>query len=121
MKEEIKSWLEQSDEEFDTAKINFNAGKFFSAAFWCQQSAEKSFKALLIVKTGKFPKIHDLTRLAKLTGCPEKILELCAKLNPAYTVSRYPDSLKKYSKEECEEIMKYTEEILKWIKKNLRS
>ena len=119
MKEEVKRWMEQSEEEFDTAKLNFEVKKYFSAAFWCQQSCEKAFKALLIHKTDKFPKIHDLTSLARLTNAPSKITELCAKLNPAYTVSRYPDSPKKYTKEECEKIIEYCQEVLQWIKKNL--
>ena len=121
MKIEVKRWLKQAEEEFDTAKINFKAKKHFSAAFWCQQSAEKAFKALLINNTNKFPKIHDLTKLAKLNEAPLDIAELCAKINPAYTASRYPDSPKKYTREECRQIIKYCQKILKWIKKNLSS
>ena len=120
MKEEVKRWIKQSKEEFDTAKINFEARKYFSAAFWCQQSIEKGLKALLIIKTADFPKIHDLTRLAKLNNAPIRILELCSKINPAYTASRYPDSPKEYSKKECEEIIDISQEVLQWIKKSLR-
>ncbi|MDI6721389.1 MAG: HEPN domain-containing protein [Candidatus Aenigmarchaeota archaeon] len=121
MKEETKKWINQADEEFDTARINFEAKKYFSAAFWCQQSVEKAFKALLIQKTSNFPKIHDLTRLAKLLDAPPKLIEMCAKINPAYTASRYPDSIKSYSKKECEKILDYTKEALKWAKENLMS
>ncbi|MBI3035898.1 HEPN domain-containing protein [Candidatus Woesearchaeota archaeon] len=121
MKQEVKRWMKQANEELDTAKINFEAKKYFSAAFWCQQSVEKAFKALLIYKTNKFPKIHDLTKLAKLNEAPLNILELCAKINPAYTVSRYPDSPKKYTRKECKQIISYCQEVLKWIKKNLNS
>ena len=46
-------------------------------------------------------------------------MELCAKINPAYIITRYPDSPKKYTKEECQFIIQYCEEILKWIKKNM--
>ncbi len=118
---DVSRWVEQSDEEADTAKINYKAGKYFSAAFWCQQSVEKAFKALLIKKTGKFPKIHDLTRLARLVHAPLWIVELCSKINPAYTNTRYPDLPKKISKEECRAIMKYSGEVLQWLKANLGS
>ncbi len=74
-----------------------------------QQSIEKALKALLI----------QLTRLAKLLNAPIRIIELCAKITPAYIASRYPDSAKKYSKQECEKILKYTQEVLVWTKKNL--
>ena len=119
MKVEVNKWVEQAKEEFDTAKINFEAKKYFSSAFWCQQSIEKAFKALLIKRTNKFPKIHDLTKLAKLTNSPKNILRLCSKINPAYTASRYPDSPKKYSKEECKKLIAYSKVVLKWIEKNL--
>ncbi|MBS3096716.1 HEPN domain-containing protein [Candidatus Woesearchaeota archaeon] len=121
MKEEVKRWMKQAQEDYETAKFNFDGKKYKSAAFWCQQSAEKAFKALLIKKTNKFPKIHDLTKLAKLNESPLRILELCAKINPAYTASRYPDSPKKYTKKECSQIIKYCEEVLKWVKKNINS
>ena len=120
MKEEVKKWMEQAKEDHDTAKFNFEGKKYKSAAFWCQQSIEKALKALLIKKTNSFPKIHDLTRLAKLNKAPITIIELCAKINPAYIASRYPDSPNKYTKVECKKIMSYSEEVLQWIKKNLR-
>ena len=119
MKEEIKKWMEQAMEDYSTAKFNFDGEKYKSAAFWCQQSIEKTLKALLIKKTNNFPKIHDLTRLAKLNEAPIKIIELCAKINPAYIASRYPDSPKKYTEEECEQIIKYCAEVLAWTEKNL--
>ena len=117
--EDVKRWMEQAREDYDTAKFNFEGEKYKSAAFWCQQSIEKILKALLIKKTNSFPKIHDLTRPAKLNNAPVKIIELCAKINPAYIASRYPDSPKKYTKAECKQIIKYCEEVLIWAEKNL--
>ena len=119
MKEEVNRWIKPAEEELDTAKINFNAKKYFSAAFWSQQESEKALKALLINNTDRFPKIHDLVQLARMNKAPLQITELCAKLNPAYTASRYPDSPKEYGKEECEQMILYCGEVLKWIKKNL--
>lgn len=119
MKEEVKRWLNQAKEEFDTAGINFKAKKYFSAAFWSQQAAEKALKALLIKNTQSFPKIHDLVQLARLNKAPLEIVELCSKLNPAYTASRYPDTPKEYTREECEKVLLYCQEVLKWIEKNL--
>ncbi len=119
MKEEIKRWLKRSEEEFETAKIDFDAKKYFAAAFWCQQSVEKAFKALLIKKTNTFPKVHDLTYLAKLNDSPKKILVICSKINPAYTASRYPDMISKYSRTECKQILEECKEVLKWIKERI--
>lgn len=119
MKEETKRWIDQAEEELDTAKINFENKKYFSAAFWCQQSLEKGFKAILIEKTNNFPKIHDLRELAKLNKAPLKIIELCTKINPAYIASRYPDISNKYTEKDTKEIIKNCDEVLTWIKKNL--
>jgi HEPN domain-containing protein len=90
MKEEVKRWLEQAKRDLITAENSFESKDYYASSFWCQQAAEKALKALLIKKTGEFPKIHDLTNLARLNMVPQRIVELCAKLNPAYTNSRYP-------------------------------
>ena len=119
MGKEIQNWLDQANDDFDGAKFNFDGKKYYIAAFLCQQSVEKALKALLIKKTGKFPKIHDLTRLARLCNAPQHIIEFCAKINPAYTATRYPDAPKKYTKEECKQIAEYCDNALKWVKKNL--
>ena len=76
-------------------------------------------KALLLHKKGKFPKIHDLTNLARLVIAPQQIVELCAKLTPAYVATRYPDSPGKYTREECSKMIDYCEEVLEWTKKDL--
>ena len=119
MREEVKRWFLLAKEELETARFNFGGGKYNSSAFWCQQAVEKSMKSLLIKNTNDFPKIHDLTKLAKLNNAPIDIIELCAKINPAYVASRYPDAPKRYTREECELIIKHSEEVIGWIRKNL--
>ena len=119
MKEEVKRWWSKAKDDLEKAIILHKNRKYDGAVFFCQQSVEKGLKAVLIKKTGKFPKIHDLIRLARLTNSKVRILELCAMINPAYTTSRYPDSIKKYSKEECKKVIGYTREVLEWIKENL--
>ena len=119
MRKDVQKWLDQSNDDFDGAKFNFNGKKYYIAAFLCQQAVEKAFKALLINKTNKFPKIHDLTNLARASNASQNIIELCAKINPAYTATRYPDAPKKYTKKECKQVIKYCKEILIWTKKNL--
>lgn len=118
--EEVRQWLAKAEDEYDTALVNFKAKKYFSSAFWCQQAAEKGLKALLISATRRFPKIHDLVQLAKSGGAPPNILELCSKLNPAYTAARYPDFSKVFSSEESEVLLNASREVLRWIKKKLK-
>jgi len=117
MKEEIKKWIEKSDRDLNTAKYNLKGNIFDASAFFAQQSVEKALKALLLKETNKFPKIHDLTKLGKLVDAPNEIIVLCSKINPGYIASRYPDQGEIYSKEEVEEIIKFSEEVLTWIKR----
>ena len=121
MKEEAKKWMEKAKRDLKTAKNSLKSKDYYAASFWCQQSAEKALKALLINRAGEFPKIHDLTKLARLANAPDSIIEVCAKINPAYTASRYPDAANEYTKEEVKSAVNYSNGVLKWIKKNLNS
>ena len=119
MKEEVKERIKQSNKDLVAAKHDIKSKDYHSAVFWSQQSVEKAFKALLIEKTNKFPKIHDLRKLAELNDAPKEIMKLCVKINPSYTASRYPDIMGTYTKKISEEMLNYCNEVLKWIKKNL--
>lgn len=119
MKEEVKLWVEHSEKDLDTAEYLFEGKRYNEAAFFCQQSVEKALKALLLHKKGEFPRVHDLTNLARLVDAHQKIIELCAKLNPAYVATRYPDTPKRYSSQECNQLVGAAKEVLMWIKKNL--
>jgi len=121
MKEEVKRWMDKSKRDLTTAKNSLKSKDYYAASFWCQQSAEKAFKALLINRENKFPKIHDLTKLARLAHAPGSIIGICAKINPAYTSSRYPDVAKDYTKEEVKLAIDYSSRVLKWVKRNLNS
>jgi len=119
MREEVKEWIKQAGKDLRTAKHSLKDKDYYASSFWCQQSIEKGFKALSIKNTESFPKIHDLKQLAELNNAPEEIVELSTKINPAYIAARYPDVAAKYNKKNTEEILKYSNLVLKWIKKNL--
>lgn len=57
--------------------------------------------------------------LARSANAPVNIVELCAKITPAYTAARYPDTPAKYSKADSEELLKYATEVLQWVTKRL--
>lgn len=104
MTPEAQNWFNRASEDLDGARFNFGGAKYSIAAFLCQQAVEKALKALLIKQTSSFPRIHDLTTLAKSARAPSKIVKLCAKITPAYTAARYPDAPQDYSKEDCEKL-----------------
>lgn len=53
-------WLEQAGWDVEAAKVSIESGFYEWATFQCQQSAEKSFKSLLVHAGWKPPKIHNL-------------------------------------------------------------
>ena len=120
MKEEVKKWFQYAKEDYDTAKFNFEGKKYRAAAFLCQQSAEKALKAILLKKTGKIRKIHDLVELGKDISIPVNLLNDLKELTLAYIYSRYPDLKKEINlKEKVSYFLKVSKKTLQWVKKNL--
>ncbi|MBC8521869.1 MAG: HEPN domain-containing protein [Methanomicrobia archaeon] len=121
MKKEVKNWLEQAEHDVEVAEYNLKGNMLDAAAFYSQQAAEKALKSLYISKFNELWKVHDLVRIAKRIQAPTKIVELCAKITPAYSTTRYPDVGKEYGRGDVEEILRSAKEVLEWVKKNLNS
>ncbi len=119
MRSETQNWWRHALADVEKAGVLYRSKHFDGAAFFCQQSVEKALKALLIETTAGFPRMHDLTKLARLTKAPMEIVSLCSKVSPAYTASRYPDSPIDYYQEDCEELLADCRVILKWIEEQL--
>ncbi len=96
--------------------------KYYVSTFLSQQAVEKALKALLIQRTGAFPRIHDVAELSRRLNAPARITELCAIVNPAYTATRYPDvaTSPDFDKKEVEDIVKSAKEVLKWTETELK-
>jgi len=123
MKEEIKRWVEQANADFDTAKVNLEGKRYYAAIQFCQQSLEKALKALWLKEVNKqFPYIHDLTFFMRRLNLPKKFENICKDLTSAYAETRYPTDtipLKKFSKQDAEEILEKTKGALEWIKEKI--
>ncbi|MBI5392341.1 HEPN domain-containing protein [Candidatus Woesearchaeota archaeon] len=80
MRKEIQNWFDQSKDDFDGANYNFNGGKYYIAAFLCQQSVEKALKALFLYeKNGASvdlpSRIYDEENTKRLLVKSEEILQ----------------------------------------------
>ena len=116
--EEFKKWVERAKRDLDTAKFLFEGKKYEESAFYSHQSIEKSLKGVLIKKSGKLLKIHDLVKLGKNVGMPNNYLVKLKELTFAYIYSRYPDVPKEDEiNEKSEKFILTAEEILKWSQK----
>lgn len=122
MEEESKKWIEKAEEDLDTARYNIKGNKINASLLFLQQSSEKALKAVYIKKFNKLLKVHDLVLLAKKVDAPEKIIEFCKELTPAYQYTRYPDvEMVNNPKTLVSKFLKFNEEILKWAKEKTLS
>ena len=88
-------WLTESDEDLETARVLIDRSIYKQACFHAQQSAEKALKAVLLKRTGRIPRIHDLPALlAQLRRADPSIPDhgsAVQTLDPYYMLARYPD------------------------------
>lgn len=84
MRVEIQNWIDQSSDDFDGAKFNFNGERYYIAAFLCQQAVEKALKALFLYeKKGEVPQSHSLIYLATNTSIPKDFYSFLKELPPS--------------------------------------
>ena len=120
MRKEVQNWWKQAQHDVNTAEYLLDGKRYKEASFFCQQAAEKGLKAVLIHKTGKLIKIHDLVKLAKMTGIEKSFLDDCEKLSSVYIDARYPDTgSEEYSREETSLDVGRAKRILQWATKNI--
>ena len=126
MRKEIENRIKQGKEEFSTAEVNFKSSKYFSAAFWCQQSIEKLLKALYILKKRKSPEsTHSLSYLGREVGAPKEFWKFLKDLSAQYYISRYPDATEDvpyltYTKEEVQNYLSKTKEFMTWLDSQIK-
>ncbi len=115
-----KEWLEKAATDRDAA-ARLMAGDrplLDTAAFHCQQAAEKTLKGFLVYHNEPFEKIHDLGKLCELcakldAGFADK-KEPTTRLNRFAVQLRYPDTPNP-STAEVEEAMRIVEEIWQFV------
>ena len=126
MREEVYNWWEQSLKDLESAKKNLSIESYYVTAFLSQQAAEKALKALYIYKLKDSPgKTHSLLRLGREVGIPSEFYHGLRKLNPDFILTRYPDvadgvPYELYDEKIAIDKLKLAEEVLEWVKKELK-
>lgn len=126
MRKEIENWWKQGKNDFEKANVLFKSGNFDGTAFFCQQSVEKTLKALILLKTKeKRVEGHSLIHLGKMAGLPQSYFSDLKKLSPQYFISRYPDVTEDvpyelYDEKLAREFLNIADEVIKWIEKQLQ-
>lgn len=114
---EAERLLLQAQEDLASARVLFQGARFYAAAFFAQQTAEKALKALYIERFLKLPRTHDLIELAEALGAETGLLEQARLLTPDYLLTRYPDAAgtvpaRLYRQDEARDRLKAAKEIL---------
>ena len=121
-----KFWLLAAKDNFETAKILFEAHRYNFSIFMCQQAVEALLKAVYIIKKKDRPEyIHKLPKLLDLINIdvPNSIDKKILRLDAHYIKARYKEdrfNSKIYNKENAQLILKDTEDIFEWFTKNLK-
>ncbi|HEX9710749.1 MAG TPA: HEPN domain-containing protein [Candidatus Thermoplasmatota archaeon] len=119
MKPETARWLERAAADLSDARVLLQHGTPGAAGFHAQQAAEKAIKAVLVERSGRYPRIHDLAVLAREAGAPAEIQKLCGHLSPAYVAARYPDAGAPPSTEEGTRLVAVAQEVVAWARQQL--
>lgn len=94
-----------------------------TAAYHCQQAAEKSLKCFLTATGTPFPKTHDLTVLVALAAATDARArqweEAAIVLTPYATLYRYPDAFPEPGETDLGEAISLAEYLLAEIGKKL--
>lgn len=126
MRKEIENWWKQAKNDLEKAKVLFGSKNFDGSAFFCQQAAEKSLKALVLFKNRKkSAEGHSLVYLGKIAGLPDSYFTGLKKLSPQYYIARYPDMTEEvpyelYDEKLAKEFLDISEDVIKWIEKQLK-
>lgn len=115
---EVDAWLAKAQRDLDSARRLLAGTPPYrdTAAYHCQQAAEKAIKAFLTAAAAPFPKTHDLTVLVKLAAETDaeaaEWQEAAVVLTPYATLFRYPDACPDPNDEDLREALRLAGQVL---------
>ena len=121
-----KEWVEFAERDYEASLLLAESHNppFEIIAYHCQQTVEKYLKALLIENDLQVPFIHDLGKLnsecMKILPELSKIQNICERLTPFGTVTRYPGSSMKVGSEHLPLVLSWTQKIRNVVRKQLK-
>ncbi len=117
-------WLELAEYDLETARVMLEGRRYLYVGFMCHQVIEKALKAI-VSSIGKTPPhIHNLSRIAELSGLYVKLddnqKDLIDSLEPLNIQARYPEEKDRICRildaDRCGRLLVQTEELYEWIK-----
>ena len=94
---EAKRWIEQAKEDLISAKILFDAKRYYLVCFLAQQIAEKALKSVIYFNKEDFVLGHSVRKLVEWASKFDKRFEVLINkisiLDSYYIPTRYPNGL----------------------------
>lgn len=118
-----QKWLERVTYDIDTADAMYATGRYIYAVFMCQQAIEKSLKAVLAFKSLEILPIHNLRRLAEISGVVDEISTVDLRkidfLSQYYLNARYKEDIEELAIEitadTAKDYLNFSKEKIKWL------
>ena len=96
MHEKTSYWLELAEYDLETARAMIETERYRYVGFMCHQVIEKALKAVIANSDNNPPYIHNLSKLAELSGLYGQLSneqkDVVDALEPLNIKSRYPDN-----------------------------
>jgi HEPN domain-containing protein len=129
MKDESRAWIVFAQENLTSARILYSSHLYNPCLQNIQQAIEKALKAIIIEKSLRFSKTHNILELKQVLSDADISIDLsddeCDFLDAIYLPSKYPLSgvLPDFNPNEqiCLDGLKIAERVLKSMKKVLDS
>ncbi len=121
IQKQIDYWRNGAQEDWDVACELVELGRTRHGLFFAHLAVEKMLKAHVCRATSKLaPKIHNLLRLAGLTGLSfsKKQMDFLAQFDMYQLEGRYPGRLPKpLKKSEAKKELQGAEKVILWLSK----
>lgn len=124
MNDKAGYWLELAEYDLETARAMLETGRYLYVGFMCHQVIEKALKAVVSSAGNTPPYIHNLSKLAELSGLYTKLddeqKDLLDALEPLNIQARYPEEkdrvFRAMDRDRCGSLLVQTGGLFQWIK-----
>ncbi|MDE0632459.1 MAG: HEPN domain-containing protein [Caldilineaceae bacterium] len=118
-----REWLNRARSNLALAKNRIPGAYLEDLCFEAQQAAEKSLKAVMVLRNIRFPYVHDLSLLVSLIekeggGVPEVLLK-AEKLTIYAVITRYPGVVRPVTEQEYLEAVEIADSVVLWAEKTI--
>ncbi|MYH60772.1 MAG: HEPN domain-containing protein [Caldilineaceae bacterium SB0675_bin_29] len=118
-----REWLNRARSNLALAKNRIPGAYLEDLCFEAQQAAEKSLKAVMVLRSIQFPFVHDLSRLVSMiekegVEVPEVLLR-AEKLTIYAVITRYPGVVRPVTEQEYLEAVEIADSVVLWAEKTI--